>query len=173
MIQMANNITQVKEAGTVFITHTVLLRNSKVYEKTTHLQSVYYLNRLNTCLLSMEEFLNDKQLITSDNRQLMFLRNKLPVPTCQLHIVGSTTFWLNSMIESVQSLSAKTGMVYATDYSIWHQCMSHPSDNILQKLPEIVKGCYGTASCLISSHLINTSVWLYYGTAPQPLILSL
>ena len=33
--------------------------------------------------------------------------------------------------------------------------------------------CYGTASCLISSHLINTSVWLCYGTAPQPLILSL
>ena len=45
--------------------------------------------------------------------------------------------------------------------------------------------CYGTASCLIPSHLINhaspilsnelsnTSVWLCYGTAPQPLILSL
>ena len=33
--------------------------------------------------------------------------------------------------------------------------------------------CYRTASCLISSHLINTSVWLCYGTAPQPLILSL
>jgi len=48
MIQTANNITQVEEAGTVFITHTVILRNSKVYEKTTRLQPVYYLNRLNT-----------------------------------------------------------------------------------------------------------------------------
>jgi len=49
----------------------------------------------------------------------------------------------------------------------------------------ILGTCYGTASCLISSHLINhaspilsnelsnTSVWLCYGTAPQPLILSL
>jgi len=88
----------------------------------------------------MGEFLNDKQLITGDNRQLMFLRNKLPVLTYQPHIVGSTIFWLNSTIESVQSLSAKTGMVYAADYSIWHQCMGHPGDDILRKLPEMVKG---------------------------------
>ena len=101
MIQMANNITQVEEAGMVFITHTVLLRNGKAYEKTTCLQPVYYLNGLNIHLLSMGEFLNDKQLITGDNCQLMFLRNKLPVLTCQPHIVGSTTFWLNSTIESV------------------------------------------------------------------------
>ena len=66
----------------------------------------------------MGEFLNDKQLITDNNRQLMFLRNKLPVLTCQPHVVGSTTFWLNSTIESVQSLSVKTRMVYAADYSI-------------------------------------------------------
>jgi len=38
------------------------------------------------------------------------------------------------------SLSAKTGMVYAADYSIWHQWMGHPGDDILQKLPEMVKG---------------------------------
>jgi len=101
MIQMANSVTQVEEAGTVFITHTVLLRNSKVIKKTTCLQPIYYLNRLNTHLLSMGEFLNDKQLITGNNRQLMFLRNKLPVLTCQPHVVGSTTFWLNSTIESV------------------------------------------------------------------------
>jgi len=31
-------------------------------------------------------------------------------------------------------------MVYAADYSIWHQYMGHPSDDILWKLPEIVKG---------------------------------
>jgi len=101
MIQTANNVTQVEEARTVFITHTVLLRNGKAYEKTTRLQPVYYLNGLNTHLLSMREFLNDKQLITGNNRQLMFLRNKLPVLTCQPHIVGSTTFWLNSTIKSV------------------------------------------------------------------------
>jgi len=83
MIQTANNITQVKEARTVFITHTVLLRNGKAYEKTTHLQPVYYLNGLNTHLLSMGEFLNDEQLIRGDNRQLMFLRNNIPVLTCQ------------------------------------------------------------------------------------------
>jgi len=140
MIQMANNVTQVKEAGTVFITHTVLPWNGKVYEKRTCLQPIYYLNRLNTCLLSMGEFLNDKQLITGDNRQLMFLRNKLPVLTYQPHVVGSTTFWLNSTIESVQSLSAKTGMVYAADYSIWHQYMGYSGDDILWKLPEMVKG---------------------------------
>jgi len=104
MIQMANDVTQVEEARTVFITHTVLPQNSKVYEKTTHLQPVYYLNRLNTRLLSIGEFLNDKQLITSDNHQLMFLRNKIPVLICQSHVVGSTTFWLNSTIESVRSL---------------------------------------------------------------------
>jgi len=92
MIQMANNITQFEEAGTVFITYTVLLRNGKAYEKTTRLQPIYYLSGLNTRLLSIEEFLNDKQLITSDNPQLMFLRNKLPVLTYQPHIVGSTTF---------------------------------------------------------------------------------
>ena len=58
---------------------------------------------------------------------------------------------------------------YTDDYNTWK-----PEAN-----------CYGTASCLISSHLINhaspilsnelsnTSVWLCYGTAPQPLILSL
>ena len=50
---------------------------------------------------------------------------------------------------------------------------------------EMADACYGTASCLILSHLINhafpilsnelsnTSVWLCYKTAPQPLILSL
>ena len=107
MIQMANNITQVKEVGTVFITHTVLPRNSKAYEKTTCLQPIYYLNGLNTYLLSMGEFLNDKQLITGNNHQLMFLRNKLPVLICQPHVVGSTIFWLNLMIKYVQSLSAK------------------------------------------------------------------
>jgi len=101
MIQTANNVTQVEEARTVFITHTVLPRNGKAYEKTIHLQSIFYLNGLNTYLLSMGEFLNDEQLITNDNHQLMFLRNKLPVLTCQPHIVGSTTFWLNSMIESI------------------------------------------------------------------------
>jgi len=37
------------------------------------------------------------------------------------------------------SLSAKTGMVYAADYSIWHQWMGHPGDDILRKLPEMVK----------------------------------
>jgi len=68
MIQMANNITQVEEAGTVFITHTVLPHNGKVYEKTTHLQPIYYLNGLNTRLLSMGEFLNDEQLIKGNNR---------------------------------------------------------------------------------------------------------
>jgi len=131
MIQTANNITQVEEAGTVFITHTVHLRNSKAYEKTTRLQPVYYLNGLNTRLLSMGEFLNNEQLIFGDQRQLTFLRNKLPVLTCQPHVVGSTTFWLTSTIESVQSISAKTGTVYAADYSIWHQRMGHPGDNIL------------------------------------------
>jgi len=88
----------------------------------------------------MGEFLNNEQLITGDNHQLMFLRNKLPVLTCQLHIVGSTIFWLNSTIESVQALSAKTGTVYATDYSIWHQHMGHSGDDILRKLPEMIKG---------------------------------
>jgi len=88
----------------------------------------------------MGEFLNDEQLIKGNNHQLMFLRNNIPVLTCQPHVVGSTTFWLNLMIESVQSLSAKTRMVYATDYSIWHQCMGHPGDDILRKLPEMVKG---------------------------------
>jgi len=33
IIQMANNITQVEEAGTVFIMHTVLPWNGKTYEK--------------------------------------------------------------------------------------------------------------------------------------------
>jgi len=140
MIQMDNNITQVEEARMVFITHTVLPRNSKAYEKTTCLQPVYYLNGLNIRLLSMGEFLNDEQLIKGDNCQLMFLRNNIPVLTCQPHVVGSTTFWLHSMIESVQSLSAKTGTVYAADYSIWHQCMDHPGGDILRKLPEMVKG---------------------------------
>jgi len=139
IIQMANNITQVEEARTVFITHTVHLQNSKVYEKTTCLQPIYYLNGLNTHLLSMGEFLNDKQLITGNNCQLIFLRNKLPVLTYQPHVVGSTTFWLNSTIESVQSLSAKTRTVYAADYSIWHQQMGHLDDDIFWKLPDIVK----------------------------------
>jgi len=137
---MANSVTQVEEAGTVFITHTVLLCNGKAIKKTTRLQPVYYFNRLNTHLLSMGEFLNDEQLIFSNNCQLTFLRKKLPVLTCQPHVVGSTTFWLNLTIESVMSLSAKTRMVYATDYSIWHQRMGHSDDNILQKLPEMVKG---------------------------------
>jgi len=140
MIQMANNITQVEEAGTVFITHTVLPCISKAYEKTTRLQPVYYLNGLNTHLLSIGEFLNNEQLIKGDNHQLMFLRNNIPVLTCQPHVVGSTPFWLNLTIESVQSLSAKTGTVYAADYSIWHQRMGHPGDDILWKLPEMVKG---------------------------------
>jgi len=74
MIQMANSVTQVEEAGTVFITHTVLLRNSKVIKKTTRLQPVYYLNGLNICLLSMVEFLNDEQLIFGNNHQVIFLR---------------------------------------------------------------------------------------------------
>jgi len=81
MIQMANSVTQVEMAGTVFITHTVLPRNGKAIKKTTHLQPVYYLNGLNTRLLSMGEFLNDEQLIFGDNRQHTFLRNKLPVLT--------------------------------------------------------------------------------------------
>jgi len=140
MIQTADSVTQVEEARTVFITHTVLLHNSKAIKKTTRLQPIYYLNGLNTCLLSMGEFLNDEQLIFGDNHQLTFLRKKLPVLTCQPHIVGLTTFWLNSTIESVMSLSAKTGTVYAADYSIWHQRMGHPGDDILQKLPEMVKG---------------------------------
>jgi len=140
MIQMANSVTQVEEARTVFITHTVLPCNSKAIKKTTRLQPVYYLNRLNTHLLSIGEFLNDEQLIFSDNCQLTFLRKKLPVLTCQPHVVGSTTFWLNLTIESVMSLSAKTRMVYAADYSIWHQQMGHPGDDILRKLPEMVKG---------------------------------
>jgi len=38
------------------------------------------------------------------------------------------------------SLSAKTGMVYAIDYSIWHQWMGHPGDDIFRKLSEMVKG---------------------------------
>jgi len=97
------------------------------------------MNRLNTHLLSIGEFLNNEQLITGNNRQLMFLRNKLPVLIYQPHVVGSTTFWLNLTIESVQSLSAKTGIVYAADYSIWHQHMGHPGDDILRKLPEIIK----------------------------------
>jgi len=140
MIQTANSVSQVEEAGTVFITHTVLPHNGKTIKKTTRLQPIYYLNGLNTCLLSMGEFLNDEQLIFGDNHQLTFLRKKLPVLTCQPHVVGLTTFWLNSTIESVMSLSAKTGMVYAADYSIWHQWMGHPGDDILRKLPDIVKG---------------------------------
>jgi len=43
----------------------------------------------------------------------------------------------------------------------------------LDEQPFVWECCYSTASCLISSHLINTSVWLCYGTASQPLILSL
>ena len=57
---------------------------------------------------------------------------------------------------------------------------SHP-----RAIPGVLGHCYRTASCIISSHLINhaspilsnelsnTLVWLCYGTAPQPLILSL
>ena len=61
MIQMANNVAKVEEARTVFVTHTVQLWNGKAYETTTHLQPIYYLNGLNTCLLSMGSFF----LITS------------------------------------------------------------------------------------------------------------
>jgi len=43
------------------------------------------------------------------------------------------------MIESVQSLSAKTRTVYTADYSILHQCMGHPGDDILHILPDMVK----------------------------------
>ena len=49
-------------------------------------------------------------------------------------------FWLSSKIESMSSLSIKTETIYATDYSIWHQCMGHPGDDILQNLPDVVKG---------------------------------
>ena len=131
MIQMANNVAKVEEARTVFVTHTVQPQNSQAFETTTHLQPIYYLNGLNTHLLSMKEFLLDNQLVIGNNHQLTFLKNKKPVLTCQPHVEGSTTFWLSSKIESVSSLSIKTGTVYATDYSIWHQCMGHPSDDIL------------------------------------------
>ena len=140
MIQTANNVAKVEEAGTVFVTHTVQLWNGKAYETTTHLQSIYYLNGLNTHLLSMGEFLLDNQLVIGDHRQLTFLKNKKSVLTCQPHIEGSTTFWLSSKIESVSSLSIKIGTIYATDYSIWHQRMGHPSDDILRNLPDVVKG---------------------------------
>ena len=48
-----------------------------------------------------------------------------------------------------------------------------PPNECADEIAKSAASCYGTASCLISSHLINTSVWLCYGTAPQPLILSL
>ena len=140
MIQTANNVTKVEEARTVFVTHTVQPWNGKAYEKTTCLQPVYYLNSLNTCLLSMGEFLLDNQLVIGDHHQLTFLKNKKSVLTCQPHVEGSTTFWLSSKIESMSSLSIRTETVYAADYSIWHQLMSHPSDDILQNLPNVVKG---------------------------------
>ena len=89
MIQMANNVTKVEEAGTVFVTHTVQPQNGQAYEKTTCLQPIYYLNSLNTHLLSMGVFLLDNQLIIGDVRHLIFLKNKKPVLTCQPHIEGS------------------------------------------------------------------------------------
>ena len=61
MIQMANNVAKVEEARMVFVAHTVQPWNGKAYEKTTYLQSIYYLNSLNTHLLSMGSFF----LITS------------------------------------------------------------------------------------------------------------
>ena len=88
----------------------------------------------------MGEFLLDNQLIIGDNHQLTFLKNKKPVLTCQPHIEGFTTFWLSSKIESMSSLSIKTETIYAADYSIWHQHMGHPGDDILQNLPDVVKG---------------------------------
>ena len=42
VIQTANNVAKVEEAGMVFVTHTVQPQNGKAYEKTTHLQPVYY-----------------------------------------------------------------------------------------------------------------------------------
>ena len=106
----------------------------------SHLQSVYYLNGLNICLLSMGEFLLDNQLVIGDHHQLTFLKNKKSVLTCQPHVEGSTTFWLSSKIESISSLSIRTGTVYATDYRIWHQHMGHPGDDILHNLHNVVKG---------------------------------
>ena len=75
MIQMANNVAKVEEAGAVFVTHTVQSWNGKVYETTTCLQPVYYLNSLNTCLLSLGEFLLDNQLVIGNVHQLTFLKN--------------------------------------------------------------------------------------------------
>ena len=85
----------------------------------------------------MGEFLLDNQLVIGDHCQLTFLKNKKSVLTCQPHIEGSTTFWLSSKIESI---SIKIGTIYATDYSIWHQCMGHSGDDILRNLPDVVKG---------------------------------
>ena len=82
----------------------------------------------------------DNQLIVGNVCQLTFLKNKKPVLTCQSHVEGSTMFWLSSKIESISSLSIRTGTVYATDYSIWHQHMGHPGDDILHNLPNVVKG---------------------------------
>ena len=93
MIQMANSVTQVEAARTVFITHTVLPHNGKAIKKTTRLQPLYYLNGLNIYLLSMGEFLNDEQLIFSDNHQLTSLRRKT---TCSY--MSTTRCWLNNLL---------------------------------------------------------------------------
>ena len=91
-----------------------------------------------------------------------------------LHIAGKTEKWQWGTKRAHTELSDdKEDELLGSSLAL-SATVEHPGDH-----------CYGTASCLISSHLINhaspilsnelsnTSVWLCYRTAPQPLILSL
>ena len=79
----------------------------------------------------MGVFLNQEQTVKGSADKISFYKNGRSVLDFLPHFSGQTIYWLESRIESAETLKQNAG-IFIADYDIWHRHFGHPSKDVLR-----------------------------------------
>ena len=130
----SHTVLQVEGQGTILLSHLVNIRGAQVV-KTTRIYPVMYIPRLSAKLLSMGSFLQDRQEVHGNLKQITFhdAITRKPLLSAYPRSSWDTIFWV--LPQEIKEASIAT--IYKVDYKIWHKHLGHPSKDVLKRAKEL------------------------------------
>ena len=173
-------VLQIQGYGTVFIKHEISV-NGKVKTVTSKLQLVYYAPEISYRLLSISSLLQRGYILHGEKDEISIRKpDNDTVLAFHPHAQNPNIYWLNAkIVKDEQSLSNL--VLSAHGYDLWHECLGHPSQDVLRQvsrnttgmpsnvpIPKEIPICRGCSQGkMTSSSFPESTTW---ATAPFSLI---
>jgi len=130
----SETVLQIERQGAILLRHFVNIRGTQVV-KTTRIYPVMYIPGLSAKLLSMGCFLQNRQEVHGNLKQITFhdaITHK-PLLSAYPRSPWDTIYWV--LPQEIERAYVAT--IFKVDYKTWHKRLGHPSKDVLKCAKEL------------------------------------